>query len=260
MMADKDEKITHSQKGMHDLASSSFKTLIRLKEENDQEEFRMLMQTILPDVKGYIAHRLSDAVKMANLPSGKYKVDDFVDELYLMAYENLGEVEDEKHLHPWLFKKADELLRDAVVDAEFNAFYMEDIEKLSQSEWSLMQQEFSADADGDLMLLEEFDDPSYPHYEYQLADVFVTESPEEAWIEELQAEVGDTRIHQHINMVLNRLPAVMRSVYDLAVHEGFQPYEIARIKGISVYQVGVYLSKVRRSLRKSLEKRFPKKP
>ena len=75
-------------------------------------------------------------------------------------------------------------------------------------------------------------------------------------MKELDTGLKDTEIHDHINMVLHHLPVPLRSVYDLAVNQGFKPYEIARIKGISVYQVEAYMAKVREIIRLSLKTRF----
>jgi len=257
-MENKQTRSINENRGLHGLAALDFKNLIRVKEENDQDGFDKLMQPILPDLKSYIAHRLSTSVRKGELPSGKYKVEDFVDELYLKAFEQIGEVDEEKDLHPWLFEKADELLNDAIVEEEFNEVFFKDIDKITKAEWEQMHEDFSNDGDGGLMLLEEFDDPSYPKYEYQLADVFVQESPEAEWIEKLNTEIGHGKIHQHIDMVLRRLPAPMRSIYDLAVNQGFKPYEIAKIKHISGHKVEQYLAKVRQNLQVSIEKRYPR--
>ena len=141
---------------------------------------------------------------------------------------------------------------------QFNEYFFENIDNYTQTEWRQMQVDFSTDGDGDLMLLEEFDDPSYPNYEYKLEDVFIEENPENEWLEKLNAELSDAEIHQHIDMVLHRLPVPMRSVYDLAVNQRFKPYEIAKIKRISVYQVERYLSQAQRSIQTSIERRFDK--
>ena len=254
----KKKSISQDVGGLHGLAALSFERLIRLKETDQQTEFNKTMHQFLPDVNGYIARRLSAAVRNGHLPSGKYKVADFTDELYLKAFDHIKEIEDEKELLPWLFKKADELLEDTMTSEQFNEYFFENIDNYTQTEWRQMQVDFSTDGDGDLMLLEEFDDPSYPNYEYKLEDVFIEESPENEWLEKLNAELSDAEIHQHIDMVLHRLPVPMRSVYDLAVNQRFKPYEIAKIKRISVYQVERYLSQAQRSVRTSIERRFDK--
>lgn len=254
------ENTAYNPRGLHGLAALSFQGLIRLKEDNHQIEFNKAVQQLLPDVNSYIARRLSAAVRNGHLPSGKYKVEDFTDEIYLKAYDQIKEVEDERDLLPWLFKKADELLQNIIVDEEFNETFFENIDNYSQSEWKQMQADFSTDGDGDLILLEEFDDPSYPDYEYTLKDVFVEESPENEWLEKLNSELGDGQIHAYIDMVLHHLPTPMRSIYDLAVNQRFEPYEIAKIKQISVYQVEQYLKQARRSIRVSLKRRFTVEP
>ncbi len=253
---EKNKNTSSDTKGLHGLAALSFERLIRLKENDDQTEFNKAVQELLPDVNGYIARRLSAAVRNGHLPFGKYRVEDFTDELYLKAYNQIREVGDEKDLLPWLFKKADELLEDSMTSEEFNELFFENIDNYTQAEWEQMQVDFSTDGDGKLLLLEEFDDPSYPNYEYKLADAFIEESPENDWLEQLNAHLSGGEMHQHIDMVLHRLPTQMRSIYDLSVNQRFEPYEIAKIKRISVYQVERYLSQAQSSIRTSIEKRF----
>ena len=196
----------NSRRGLHGLAALSFKKLIRLKEDEDRETFNGLMQTILPDVEGYILRRLSASVKNGHIPVGKYKVEEFVNELYLLAFEHISEIEDEKTLPFWLFQKADELLRKTIVEEEYHTHFLDNLERYTEAEWIQMQKEYSTDGEGELTLLEEFEDPSYPKYDYRLADVFI-EDPEEGWIEKLNGEIGERGAHEHIDMVLHRLPA-----------------------------------------------------
>ncbi len=121
-----------------------------------------------------------------------------------------------------------------------------------------MKEDYSIDGEGELTLLEEFDDPSYPFYEYNTIDAFVEESPKGQWLEKLNAELGDAAINKHIDMVLHRLPAPMKSIYDLAVNQRFEPYEIAKIKHISVYQVEQYFAQAQKSIRSSFEGSYPR--
>ncbi len=242
-------------RGLHGFAALSFKELIRLREEEDRKAFNELMQTILPDVEEYIARSLSAAVRNGDIPSGKYKVEEFVNELYLIAFDHIGTIEDEKELPFWLFKKADELLEERIIENERDTHFIENIERFTAAEWQQMQEEYSVDGEGELVLLEEFDDPSYPKYEYTLADAFI-ENPESKWIEKLHADLSKNEVHDHIDMVLHRLPAPMKSIYDLAVNQKFAPIEIAKIKGISVEGVHGYLAKTREIIRMSFESRY----
>lgn len=245
-----------TQRGLHGFAALSFKKLIQLKEDENREAFNRLMQTIMPDVEGYIARRLSASVRNGHIPTGKYKVEEFVNELYLLAFEHIPEIEDEKDLPFWLFQKADELLQKTIVDEEYNTRFLDNLEKFSKAEWIQMQEEYSIDGEGELTLLEEFDDPSYPKYDYRLADVLI-EDPEEKWLEILNEQIGKGRIHKHIDMILHRLPAPMKSIYDLAVNQRFSYHEISKIKGLSVKEVESYLVRTRKYIRNGFEGRYP---
>ncbi|MDY7397049.1 sigma-70 family RNA polymerase sigma factor [Aureibaculum sp. 2210JD6-5] len=249
-------KDKNTKKGLYGLASLNFEGLIRSKENNDKDEFKKLIQNVLPHVRNYINQRLGDLIRKRNLPRGKYKTEDFVNNLYIEAYEHIGELGNSEELHTWLFKKADELIDNTLVQEEFNEFYFKNIEKYSKIEWDQMEENFSTDGDGDLMMLEEFDDPSYRKPEYSLDDVFVQENPEEALLDKLNFELSQNQMHNHIDLILHHLPAPMKSIYDLSVNQKFGTSEIAKIKGFSVRQVEQYLEKTREAIRKSFEKRF----
>ena len=246
-----------SSKGLHGLAALSFEELIRLKEDKDREAFNKLMGTILPDVEGYIARRLSASVRNGYIPVEKYSVQEFVNELYLMAFENISEIENEKDLPFWLFQKADELLQKSIVEADFNTRFLDNLEKYTKTEWLRMEEEYSIDGDGELMLLEEFDDPSYKNYEYRISDIIIKQNADQ-WLEDLNENLDGQEVHDHIDMVLHRLPAPLKSIYDLAMNQRFTLEEISRIKGISVKEVESYLAQTRRSLHSSFKGRYSK--
>ena len=247
-----------NKRGLCELASLSFKELIRLKEDEEQQAFNDLIKNILPDVEGYIARSLSASVRNGYITNGRYKVEEFVNELYVLAYENIGMLEDEKDLPFWLFQKADELLQNTLVKEDHNKRFLDNLEHYTKAEWMQMQEDFRADGEGELMLMEEFDDPPYPKYEYGLNDALVV-NPEHQWLEQVSIDLGKPKAHQHIDMVLHRLPAPMKSIYDLAVNQKFSPHEISMIKGIPIERVQSYLEETRLVIRSSFESRYGKK-
>lgn len=229
--------------------------LKQLTEADQQIPFNELLDRLLPPVKRYIARRLRTAKKKKTIPVGKYKVDDFVDELYILAYEHIQKVKEDIHLSSWLFQQADELLEDAITEEEFDHIFMENIDNYSQQEWDEMEENFSTDGDGDLVMEEELDDFSYPKHDYTLADVFV-EDYETDIIEKLSNELSEKEIHQHINTVLHLLPTPMRTTFNLAVNQQFELAEIADIKKIMVEEVEQYLTDARKYIFLSFENRF----
>ena len=240
---------------LHAIVRDTFNQLQKIKEQNDQAAFNYSMEKILPGVKKYIARWLNRAIKDGKIPAGKYKVEDFVDELYIMAYDHIHEVKEDRNLHSWIFKKADELLEDTEVEEDFDHFFFKNLDNYTKAEWEEMEEKFSADGDGDLVMEEELDDNSYAKNDYVLEDVII-EDKEKDIIEKLNTELKAAQINRHINLVLHQLATPIQTVFDLNVKQAFLPDEIAQIKQISIQQVEQYLTQARESIRISFEKRF----
>ena len=77
----------------------------------------------LAQVKRYIGKRLNTAISKKSLPKGKYTFDDVIDQLFINVYDHFDEVKTAKELHPWLFKKADELMEDWIIEEEFDELF-----------------------------------------------------------------------------------------------------------------------------------------
>lgn len=244
-----------NQVEFHQFVTRSYADLIRLKKEENKSSFNELMLKILPQVKIYIVKKLNKAIKDGTIPKGKYKADDFIDQLYIETFDHIDEIENEKDLYPWLFKKVDELLEDTKIDEEFDDFFFKNIDNYSKQEWDAMEEKYSRDADGDLVMLEDLDDISYNKNNYTLNNVFV-ENKEPQIIEALDKKLSEERIRKHIQMVVQQLPERMQTVFDLAVSHQFKPSDIAKIKKISTQEVVKLLNKTRDTIKISLKKRF----
>lgn len=244
-----------SKMELHAYVAKAFPQLKQLKKKDDRAAFNELMGKILPSVRQYIRRQVPAAVKNGSIPSGKYKVADFVDELYIMAYDHIQDVKEDKHLLSWLFEKADGLLEDTLVEEDFDHTFYENIDDYSKLEWDEMEEKFSTDGDGDLVMEEELDDLSYPKNDYILKDVFV-EDKEADLIGKLDKELAEEEIQRHIELVLYRLPLLMRTIFDLAVCQHFSPDEIAGIKKMDVQKVNQYLSDTKRYIRISFKNRY----
>jgi len=233
----------------------TFKTLVQTKKENDQQSFNRAMQVILQSISNYISIWLSRAEKNMEIPSGKYKVEDFVDELYIQAYDYFQEVGRSSNLYAWLFKKTNELLEDTEIEEEFDDFFFKNIDKYSDAEWQEMEEKYTSDGSGDPIMEEELDDLSYSKNDYVLEDVFI-EDGEKLIIENLNKKLKEEQIHRHINFVMHHLPVLERTVFDLVVKQAFNIEEVAKIKQISIEQVKKYLKTSRNLLGVSLKSRY----
>ena len=248
-------KYYESKKEFNVFVASTFSDLKRFKKENKKAEFNSLLLKTLHQVKQYITSRMSTALSKGDLPKGKYKVDDFIDQLFIEVYDNFDSVKNEKELHPWLFKKADELLEDTITDEDFNEYFFKNIDNYSKPEWDEMEENYSTDGGGDYVMIEELDDISYPKNDYILNHVFVEDNKQKIQ-DKLDKELSDENINKHVNMVLYNLPLPMRSVFQLASEFQFSIEEIALIRSQSLEEVQQLLESAHKSIEVSFLNRY----
>ncbi|NNJ56630.1 MAG: sigma-70 family RNA polymerase sigma factor [Bacteroidia bacterium] len=238
------------------LVTDTYPKLIQFKNEDDQRSFNELVLQLMPAIRNYVGRRLNTAIKKGSITNGKYNPDDFIDQLFIEIYEHIGEVEDKKDFYPWLFKRTNGLLDDVIVDEEFGEVFYRNIDDYSKPEWDEMQEDFSTDGDGDLMLIEELDDMSYNHNDYVLERVFI-EDKEKGMINRIDKEVSAEEFQNHIDMVLHNLPSAMRNVFDLFANQHLELDEIAKIRNSTIADAEQLLNDAKKALLVSFFKRFP---
>ncbi|MFK7812980.1 MAG: sigma-70 family RNA polymerase sigma factor [Maribacter sp.] len=243
------------KKSFNVFVASTFSDLTQFKKEDNQDAFNSLLLKTFHQVKRYITIRLSTALAKGNLPKGKYKADDFIDELFIETYDHFAEVKGKKDLHSWLFKKANEILERTIIDEEFDDYFLKNIDEYSKPEWDEMEEKFSTDGDGDLVMIEELDDISYPKNDYVLNHVFVEDSKKEI-MDQLDKDLGEENIKKHVAMVLHNLPLPMRTVFKLATEYQFNLEEITIIRNQSLEEVRLLLESARKVLGSSLFNRY----
>lgn len=244
-----------AQKEFHIFVASTYPDLKRERESGNKKGFNELLLKTLPQVKKYISKRLRTALIKGTIPKGKYRTDDFLNQLFIEVYEHFNEVENQQDLYPWLFKKTDALLEDTIVDEEFDEVFLRNIDDYTKPAWDAMEENFSTDGDGDLVMIEELDDMSYPKNDYLLDHVFVADDKKEI-MSRLDKELDQERIRKHAQMVLHQLPLHMRTVFELATHYHFDIEEIAKIQDQSIKEVTKLLEDARKSLEVSFFNRY----
>ncbi|MFT0714733.1 sigma-70 family RNA polymerase sigma factor [Flagellimonas lutimaris] len=235
--------------------AEAFSELRQLKQQGDTHAFGNHLIAILPEVRSYMTKRFNTALGKGMLPKGKYKIDDFIDQLFLEAFEHFDEVTNKWDLNPWLFKKADMLLDEVIEEEEFDEVFFENIDTYSQLEWKSMEEKFSTDGDGDYVMLEELDDISYHGRDYLLKNIFLDEDKKDLMAKLDRQQERDT-IAKHIDLVLYHMSEQMQSIYQLYAEQRFGVREIARIKNIAVEEVQQLLNKAKEHLESSLYYRF----
>jgi RNA polymerase sigma factor (sigma-70 family) len=247
---------TYSQKSnFRIVVENTYLTLLKSKKEDDKVIFNQQLLKILPEVKNYINWRLNTAIKKGHFSKGKYKVDDFVDQLFIEIYNHIETIKDEKDFYLWLFKKTNELLEDTIIEEEFDDIFFQNIDDYSKPEWDAMQEKFSTDGGGDLLMIEELDDSSYNHNDYTLNHVFI-ENDEKQMTEKLDKDLSEAAVNHHIQMVLHNLPVSMRTVFELSTQQGLSMVEVAKVIHSTIKEVEQLLKDARNALQISLFNRY----
>lgn len=235
--------------------TNTFPSLIQLKKEGDQASFNDLVLKIMPELKKYVNGQLNTAIKKGHFSKNKYKADDIIDQLFIEIYDNIDEVEDEKDFYLWLFKKTNALLDDIVVEEEFDDLFFKNIDTYSKPEWDAMQENYSTDGGGDLLMIEELDDMSYNHNDYTLNHVFI-ENTEKDLVKKIDKDLNAEEIQNHISMVLHNLPQPMRNVFELFTIQQLELEEIAQIRNSTLTEVEQLLKDAKKALQLSFFNRY----
>lgn len=247
-------KYYESKKEFNVFVASTYSDLVRFKKEDSKVAFNYLLLKILHQVKNYIITRLNTALTKGNLPRGKYKPDDFIDQLFIEGYDHFDQVKNKEYLHSWLFKKADELLEDKIIDEEYDNYFLKNIDEYSRPEWDAMEEKYSTDGDGDLVMIEELDDLSYPKNDV-LNPIFVEDIKKEI-TDKLDHDLSEENIKRHTAMVLYHLPLPMRTVFELSTAYQFTLEEITIIRNQSFEEVRALLENAHNSIKSSFFNRY----
>jgi DNA-directed RNA polymerase specialized sigma24 family protein len=238
------------------LVTQTYTELVRLKKNEDKTSFNEYFMKITPKIRKYIDGRLITAILKGHFSKNKYKADDIIDQLFIEIYDHIDEIKDEKEFYLWLFKKTNELLEDIEVEEEFDDYFFKNIDEYTKPEWDELQEKYSTDGDGDFVMLEEFDDPSYNHHQYTLNHVFI-EDNEKALIAKIDKDLSSQDLKNHIRTVLINLPFPMRHVFELATHHHLELEEIGRLTNRTVKDVKKLLKQAKDALQISLFNRYP---
>lgn len=140
------------------IANKHLSQLNKLRNEEDKEHFNFLVKQLLPSIRGFVARYLSySKIKVTN----EFTIDDLVDEIYLAFYERFDErPKNDSEFSPWSFQIARETLESFLEKYSTKNTHIS-LDKLAREELLSMEEKFTADADGELIMQEDLDDISY---------------------------------------------------------------------------------------------------
>lgn len=220
-------------------------------QQSEQESFYNLFARMTPSLRKYLQRQWKEALAERQITAPPIDFQGLLDELYAFVYERFrSDLVTEATFETWVYEQAEEFLTRKLEALDAEVPRALSVETLSEEEMAALDESFSANAEGQPTLLEEFDDISYHNEEYTLEDLFPTEEEEAQWLsvldgEEEPQEWDIARISRHIKMALARLPREQRAVFDLHVQEKLSPADIARIKHLDERRVEELLREAR---------------
>jgi DNA-directed RNA polymerase specialized sigma24 family protein len=247
-------KLKKRQAAHHNNFSQNISHLKRLKKEGSKELFDSLLKILLRQMPNYIKRRLQSAQAARYVKKGRFELQELIDELYLIIYDNIEEIPSApKESRIWLYQKTDELLNKKLKEAEFERNNMEHLENLEKIAFEDMEETFSVDAEYEIVPTEDLDDYKLSDEKYSANDLFVSED-EESILSDIMLTFNRDEIHAIIQKELLNLPVMKRTILDLYLLEQLSVEEIASIKKLSEIEVEAIIREVTLSLKKKLIK------
>jgi DNA-directed RNA polymerase specialized sigma subunit len=207
------------------------KQLYRHKEENDFEQFYNKISAMVPDLKKFTARSLKAAESQKAIDRGFYKAEGILDEIYLEVFKDFVVIKDEVKLKTILFAKAVQKIEEKKIIEQETPDYLP-TEKMLQQELNALDEKFTTQADGDLILNTELDDISYKQHTERPANVLLDETLEQQLIKKL--DMNDTLLpsleHRTIfGALYTNIPPRSKTVLELYAFGNRSLHDISEI-------------------------------
>lgn len=219
--------------------------LQRLASQGKKDEFFRQVVPLLQSLKSYIQRRLRIAYLSEGIRTGVAASGDILDDVVLEAHQEYAEKPPDLTLEQWLYRIANRKLDRYIAKQVKTDQRRRSLETLGQSELGTLEElPFTADSEGEPWLLEDLDDS-----EIQPRDLKAPADPDTP---EAQLERKE-ELRQLFN-ALCQIPERDRTVFDLAVIEGFSFGAVARMLLVPENEVREIVERVRRQLRDRLQR------
>jgi RNA polymerase sigma factor (sigma-70 family) len=226
--------------------------LNKAKSVKNRHHFKSSINRILPDLSNYIARRLNIAHSTGLIDKRGVSPEEIIDMVYLKLYDNYdlfrGSFSD---LETWTYQAVDEVLEDQLNEKAFERENLVYLQKLEDLELSGLEEKFTADAEGELIMIEDFDDVSYTRKLYDPVE-FLEDRETLKSIESILSEFDKVQLHKEIQKYLLTLPEEERTIFDLFWIVGLPMNQIARIRNISIAETEEALKRAGAHIRKKL--------
>lgn len=232
--------------------SDCYPELKKHQAQQDRQAFNEKLLPLLSEVKRYLIRGLRLALSTGVISHNKYRPEDFFDQLFLEVYDAFDKLQTPEEFRVWLFERAEALLQEMEIQEISESFMFDDLNMYSRAEGSLLDESYTADGDGDRIMMDELDDISYRDHRYLLKNIFLDDNQEVLNLLDTEPK----QLGYHLDEILFELQPDERTVFELAVEQGFKEHDIARIKNINPNRVRILLQGARTKLYTILSERI----
>jgi DNA-directed RNA polymerase specialized sigma24 family protein len=229
---------------------NNLEELQEMRRRKSREVFDKMIKVISQDVAIYIRRRLKSAEMTTAVKRGMFKVQELMDELFLQVYEQIELIPDhEPGIKSWLYQKADELLAEKFRELEFEQERFAQLDDIVESEYKMMEERYTVDADQELVMEEDLDEFDQVK-DWYAADNLMYGENEDSLLDEITLHIHQKEIHRIIEKKLAKLPLFKRTVMDLYLINQMTAEEISEVKQIPMPEVEAVIMEVNQELKK----------
>ncbi len=230
----------------------AFQKLKQHKNQENKEAFLEMINEILPKLKQYIKHRINTYEAKGIFKKNFYSADGILSDVYLKIYDQFDRIENENRLKTEMFKIADEILENYAMH-EKNPAEPVPVQQILKEELQIMNEDFTVNADGELILLEELDDISYKQDEFK-PKIFLFDKNAEFRLANALGlspeDFTDEKFRSLFGGFYAQIPETIRRIIDLYVFGELAPQEISLVTGLGDEDIELTLKTVREKLQR----------
>lgn len=226
-------------------------TLDKINSKNTKTEFDKKVLSAIQHLHPYVKHRLYIAESTGILPRKMYTSSGIIDEGIVKIYENGFDIDaDTMEVKLKLFKFVDEGLDDLFNKESFHKNTVS-TNKILEEELDKLKEDYTIDADLDLVLKTELNDISYQQDNSE--HVFVYDDSDSEVLSAFEVEsITSIKSKNLLGSFYKSLPITAADIIDLYAFGKLTFDEIAKVKNMETRRVERIFNAIKKSFRKHI--------
>lgn len=227
-------------------------TFKQLSSKSAQTTFDKKVLSVIQYLHPYVKHRIYIGESTGIIPKNMYSSNGIIDDCIIKLYESGYDIDaDTKAIKLKLFKLVDAHLNELFKKESFHKYSVSTDEFLKK-ELTRLNEDFTMDADMELILITELTDISYQQNKDN--KIYLYEDKEASFIKAL--DVSSLKPEDSPKMVgrfYSWLPINISNIVDLYVFGHLEFEDIAKIKNTEIKRIEKIFQKVKNTFRRHLE-------